>query len=660
MSKIKTKNNKDNPDLKNTKPPYRTVKTSLKSILLDYDNLQPEINKLVLKCNDIVIQTYQFIRLFILNKYSKNEALPKIDKEFVSYALKIQGTRDARGKKATNATLLKELDDFYTKEFEVITKAEKFDLKNLSFVFPYIVMHIVTNYETNIKEHYLKHLIRFINKTTTDDKDKRKEIKNAVIDREEKINVPDEFKDWYTIHKDHIIPTITKSIPYDVKASPQKFIKCLIYMNSVLEASNIKLFQPLPLRNNIVPKYLNLDTACLINLFANKGKKGKLMEDVKDSKNIIWNQLFRMSKKIFRDTKDYKFNYQIQTDGIGCSLSFVRKDLFERKYGTKVDIVEDEDYKYIDDFNDEELTELNKKNVVGVDPGKRFLVYMVDDKGKTLKYSAPQKRAESMAKRNTKILLTEKKRNKVTGEETKLSEQNSKSINYDKFKQYIIEKTILNKKLRDFYVKDVWRKMKWRQYVYSRKSEDNFLNRIENTFGKDCVLAYGDWSRSTQMKHFMPTKGIGLRKIIHKRFQTISINEFNTSKKCCGCGNDLEYYNKNETIRLLSCSKCLSPEDKRLVFRTRDSNSACNIRNLFRFYCKNKSRPDAFIRASSVSTQTSSNKTVETVQSCKTGISVLNQPSEKEAGSQSVDFTGVKSPKPKLILKSSLKAKSAF
>ena len=27
-------------------------------------------------------------------------------------------------------------------------------------------------------------------------------------------------------------------------------------------------------------------------------------------------------------------------------------------------------------------------------------------------------------------------------------------------------------------------------------------------------------------EEFLPTKGVGLRKLIHKRFQTISINEF--------------------------------------------------------------------------------------------------------------------------------------
>ncbi len=46
--------------------------------------------------------------------------------------------------------------------------------------------------------------------------------------------------------------------------------------------------------------------------------------------------------------------------------------------------------------------------------------------------------------------------------------------------------------------------------IYSRKSEDVFLNKINDSFGEDCVLAYGDWSRNTLMKYFMPTKNVGM------------------------------------------------------------------------------------------------------------------------------------------------------
>ena len=52
--------------------------------------------------------------------------------------------------------------------------------------------------------------------------------------------------------------------------------------------------------------------------------------------------------------------------------------------------------------------------------------------------------------------------------------------------------------------------------MYGRKSEDRFLNKMSDAFGSDAVIAYGDWSRTSQMKHFMPTKGVGMRNLISK------------------------------------------------------------------------------------------------------------------------------------------------
>jgi len=59
------------------------------------------------------------------------------------------------------------------------------------------------------------------------------------------------------------------------------------------------------------------------------------------------------------------------------------------------------------------------------------------------------------------------------------------------------------------------------------------------------------------MKHFIPTMNKILRKLIHKKYHTITINECNTSKKCCDCNK----YKKN-------------------VFRTRDANYSINIMKL--------------------------------------------------------------------------------
>jgi hypothetical protein len=122
------------------------------------------------------------------------------------------------------------------------------------------------------------------------------------------------------------------------------------------------------------------------------------------------------------------------------------------------------------------------------------------------------------------------------------------------------------------------------------------VRRIQATFGDNILIGYGNWSRDTQMKHFMPTMNQGLRKQIHKRFDTITINEFNTSKLCCDCSQELTHYKdkKNTEVYRLFC--CVSCPNKKIVFRTRDANSAVNIRKLTRSWIESQTRPSAFSR----------------------------------------------------------------
>ena len=167
------------------------------------------------------------------------------------------------------------------------------------------------------------------------------------------------------------------------------------------------------------------------------------------------------------------------------------------------------------------------------------------------------------------------------------------------FTDYLRHKNKINTSLRSFYHLDLHRKLKWRRFVYGQKSEDKFLNRMAATFGSDAVIAYGDWSRSSQMRHFVPTKGVGMRKLIAKRFCTVSVNEFRTSKLCCNCFGQLQHLrvesdaNKKKVFRCLICPECESSASKQPTFWTRDLNSALNIRQLALKWMTEKTRPVA-------------------------------------------------------------------
>ena len=603
------------------KSAYTTIKTTLKSVLHNHKEVQPVITNLVFEMNDLIIHSYQFIRLYVLKCYNNNQLLPEINEKFILYCIRTLGEKTNSGRKEKDTSMLETLQEFYDKEYQPLLNHERTSLKNKSNMLPYLATQIHTSLSNNTQERFIQHFLRFINKTTTnitEDKAVLFKFKKQLLECNEETDTM--FDEWKTTHLPNILPeNIKKSVHYDVKVKPFDYLKGMLYMNAVLEKEEHKLFQPLPLRNNIIPKHIILDTSCIVNLFSLEGKtKTELFKAIKENQYDVWNNLLNLHHKTFKN-KHYQFHYQIQTDGISCSLLFIRKDLKDKKWGSRVPTLQEQEFHNIEDLSTEQLTELAPRNIVGCDPGKRSLVYMMDDKGNKLQYTAPQRKRESKAKTNQRILLVEKKRNNIIEKETHLSFQNSKSVDYEKFKKYLVEKDKLNKETLDFYQREVWRKMKFRQYSYGKKSIDTFLNKIKETFGDNILIGYGNWSRSTQMKYFMPTMNKGLRKQIHKKYDTITINECNTSKKCCECNNDLSYYTRsdgNKQFRLLvclscnrgnDCSGCVRPQVKQTVFKTRDANSAINIMNLTKCWIEKQERPACF-QISSFTTSNNQNE----------------------------------------------------
>ena len=583
------------------KSAYTTIKTTLKSVLHNHNEVQPVITNLVFEMNDLMIHSYQFIRLYVLKCYNDKQPLPEINEKFILYCIKTLGIRDKRGIQSKDTELLETLQEFYDKEYQHLLNHKKTPLKNKSNMLPYLATQLHTSLSNNTQEHFIQHFLRFINKTTTnitEDKAVLFKFKKLVLECNEETDTI--FDEWKTTHLPNILPeNIKKSVHYDVKVSPFDYLKGMLYMNAVLEKEEHKLFQPLPLRNNIIPKHIILDTACIVNLFSLEGKtKTELFKAIKENQYDVWNNLLNLQHKTFK-SKHYQFHYQLQTDGISCSLLFIRKDLKDKKWGSRVPTLQEQEFHNIEDLSIEKLDTLKDRNIVGCDPGKHSLVYMMDKQGNKLQYTASQRKIESYGKRNERILLQEKKRNNITEKETHLSSKNSKSVDYEKFKVFLVEKDKLNKETTEFYKRDVWRKMKFRQYSYGKKSIDTFLNKIKETFGENILIGYGNWSRSTQMKHIMPTMNKGLRKLIHKKYDTLTINEYYTSQKCCECYNDLKHYNDKkgkEIYRLFHCSNCVSYENKNTVFRTRDKNSAISIMKLTKDWIETQTRPSEFQR----------------------------------------------------------------
>ena len=114
------------------------------------------------------------------------------------------------------------------------------------------------------------------------------------------------------------------------------------------------------------------------------------------------------------------------------------------------------------------------------------------------------------------------------------------------------------------------------------------------------MIGYGNWSRTTQMKHIMPAMNKGLRKLIHKKYDTI--NECILLKNvviALEIWNITEINNWKKEFRLLVCSNCVSCENKKIVFRSRDANSAINIMKLTKLWIEKQEQPCEFQKLNS-------------------------------------------------------------
>ena len=215
--------------------------------------------------------------------------MPDINEKFIFYCIKVLGEKTNSGRPEKDTSMLETLQEFYDNEYQPLLNHEKTSLKHKSNMLPYLATQLHTSLSNNTQERFIQHFLRFINKTTTkitEDKAVLFKFKKQLLECNEETDMM--FDDWKTTHLPNILHVnIKKSVHYDVKVNPFDYLKGMLYMNAVLEKEEHKLFQPLPLRNNIIPKHIILDTACIVNLFSLEGKtKSELFKAIKENQTM--------------------------------------------------------------------------------------------------------------------------------------------------------------------------------------------------------------------------------------------------------------------------------------------------------------------------------------------------------------------------------------
>lgn len=620
---------------------YRIIKCPLKCVLKRYDTLHPIIEKAVIDMNEIVILSYQFIRMYLLNKFNNNQELPTINKQFVLDVIKtISSTNTKRGQKTKeenikNAIGKSDMKQFYNEEFSKLVSTKP-SYSNKTHILAITANEMITCINTNISTHFVKHLFKYINclfkepksleiKKETD-KEKRKELykelnqeirdlKSDLINNKIE-NSKEEYHSWIRENKGFLFPNkVNKSVAYDVKCNPEKYIKYSYYINQKIEELGKRPYQVIPQRNNIVPKSITLNSNGIVDLIDDKKQtifqynKSELVLHAKKHQKHIWSKILKLEKKDIFKQKEYVFYNQIITDGFSCSLLFILKKYKDKVFGDKLPQLNNEmEFTKVEDLSKDKCNEYltDKYKLVSLDPGKIRPITMIDENNQFFKYTACRRRVETYTKRSNYIILHEKKKNGIVEKEKKSPNYNSRTLNQEKYKHFITNKTILNNEVKEFYQKPLFRKLAFRRFIRTKQSEVKLLNEIENIYltkedikqGKKIVILHGDYSRTTQMKGCIPTPNIGMKKLLLSRFDIVEINEFNTSKLYNKTLKEMENVSVKRKKHKKSLHEILTPkeETKCRIFVNRDVNACKNILLLGKCYLESQTRPKEFTR----------------------------------------------------------------
>ena len=377
----------------------------------------------------------------------------------------------------------------------------------------------------------------------------------------------------------------------------------------------------------------------------NKGKmkhktKADLYLCLEQNKEFIWTTFFNITNSM----KYYVFDYTIITDGFSSSLRFLHNDFVneeqekkdKKKAGKKVlqgltkkdkDTIKEEkkqlqkeqakqkrmkdkdkpkklkneanvEFPYIDEVP----KELLEGKHIFIDPGKRSLFSMIDDDGNYFSYTNKMYLKETKRLKYQSLLKNYKNKINITEIEEGLNKYNSKSCNIDKFQEYINAKIKANETLVPLYQELKFRQYKWYGYINKKRTEDNMVNKITKKYSKDHIIIIGDWSIGKQMRNFISTPNLTLKRKLKETFRVYNIDEFRTSclshKTEEQCENLYLKFKKDpkQKDRKIHSILTYQMENNRKGCINRDKNGCKNIQKVFNSHILTGERPEKYRR----------------------------------------------------------------
>lgn len=589
------------------------------------------IETVVIKHHEITTKSHMFVRSFLLHSFDPNnpDCLPELDQKFFYQCIRALGAMDKKG--ADKGPLYSSIENFYLTRFS----SQRFDMSGMSNSINQIALDMETVTVNNIWMNFQKRLRNFINQLIPFYvPDWKIKIKNRMKPRPEveklkkafEKNDPTGLEGNYLIFFNLFILFVIPrdydgrtSLNYEAKVNPTKYLFHLLWMARYLEDNHDRIMtlpkeirywkkfgQVLPLRTEVIPCHTTLTTTILrtelskplMKIIREQPENRKLtLKQASTTEGVnerFWDVLIDRSKPIFNRQKR-PFSWHIKTDGVSASILF--------GYERKRPIEPKDPFLREDQLTQEQKDSFKNKVVLGCDPGNGNIVTIRGPVGDRITYTKRQREFECGFDLYNNYIRN-KRQTRINGKtveeiESVLSSEDSRSVNLDRFLSFVRRKLEVNSQVSQVYYHPRIRRKRLDRYVRTQKSESRLLNKIEETFGQDIVIGYGDWSVGSQntLQRSSPAPRIGIRRKINQRFPTVSVDEFRTSKICPLCQGTMDNYQKKHRLLQCSCTVNINGMIHQRIMN-RDDVGSENIRALFIRTLNGLERPGIFCRGS--------------------------------------------------------------
>ena len=306
------------------------------------------------------------------------------------------------------------------------------DGTDLPDVISYMATEIITNYTSNIIQHFREKKVIFDiidsnENWTADEKTSEKAVFNSrseiyvraiyscngtwnddhtIFTFNEDEDFPEYITDAISQLKNRILPRLQvfkdDSILEHLRAHPWVFFHSIVHMSQYLALHGYKSLSPFPLSVSNIPYFFDLDTTTLVKIlwpdnpnspvgqkvvqvFGQWRNKGQAKDLVGVAHDRIWSVFFKTEIRHFfhgRSNPDppddvlptyltkhsYTFRHRIATDGVALCVSLIKKELARYK---RVKAPKNMEYKipFIDRLTNEQKVPLTNKQIVAIDPG---------------------------------------------------------------------------------------------------------------------------------------------------------------------------------------------------------------------------------------------------------------------------------------------------